>query len=77
MSRLNEQKRYLQFCEMGWRDEWMPILGMSRQALHGEWLGFDEGAGMSFSADLPQDMKQFLRVKLGLEEDELLQLLEK
>ena len=72
-----DEKIYLQFCEMGWRDEWLPILGMSRQALHGEWLGFDEGAGMSFSADLPQDMKQFLRVKLGLEEDKLLQLLEK
>ena len=33
---------YLEFCEKGWQNEWMNLLGMKRQALHGEWLGFDE-----------------------------------
>ena len=39
---------YLKFCQEGWKNEWMESLGMRRQALHGEWLGFEEEEGRIF-----------------------------
>ena len=49
-----DERIYLEFCEKGWQDEWMNLLGMKRQALHGEWLGFDEKEGEGFSSPLAE-----------------------
>jgi 23S rRNA pseudouridine1911/1915/1917 synthase len=65
----SDENIYLRFCEEGWQDEWLEDLGMRRQALHGEWLGFDEGD--SFSASLPADMSVYLQDNLQVSESEL------
>jgi 23S rRNA pseudouridine1911/1915/1917 synthase len=70
-----DENIYLRFCEKGWQPEWMKDLGMRRQALHGEWLGFDEGEGCSYSATLPGDMSVYLQENLKVLESELNTLL--
>ena len=70
-----DEKIYLEFCEKGWQDEWMQTLGMKRQALHGEWLGFDHAGGESFSAPLAEDMMDFLESNMGLERKQVLGLI--
>lgn len=62
----NEQI-YLDFCEKGWRNEWLGTLGMTRQALHGRALG-DSMHGQNFLAPIPSDFTTFLHTKLGMNE---------
>ena len=62
------EKIYLDFCTIGWREEWRDILGMTRQALHGRAL-VDSTSLQSFIAPLPDDMTCFLELKLGLKGD--------
>ena len=68
-----DEEYYLEFCRNGWQEEWLPALGMNRQALHARTFGFvDDGPG--FVAPLPEDFLAFLTGRLGLEsncEDEL------
>ena len=72
-----DERIYLEFCEKGWQDEWMNLLGMKRQALHGEWLGFDEKGGEGFSSLLAEDMMSFLISNMELEESQVVNLIEK
>jgi len=65
----SDENIYLRFCEKGWQHEWLEDLGMRRQALHGEWLGFD--GGDSFTASLPADMSVYLQDNLNVSESEL------
>ena len=55
----------------------MNLLGMKRQALHGEWLGFDEKEGEGFSSPLAEDMMSFLISRMELEESQVVNLIEK
>ena len=58
-----DEQYYLQFCSNGWQEEWLPVLGMKRQALHARTFGFvDEGP--SFLAPLPNDFLRFLNDRL-------------
>ena len=54
----------------------MNLLGMKRQALHGEWLGFDEKEGRGFLL-LAEDMMSFLISRMELEESQVVNLIEK
>jgi len=60
----NEQI-YLDFCQSGWKEEWLDLLGMCRQALHGRYLK-DTDKGDCFSAPLPEDFETFLRSRMKL-----------
>ena len=60
------EEYYLDFCRNGWREEWLPVLGMRRQALHARTFGFVED-GPAFVAPLPEDFLTFLAESLGLE----------
>ena len=61
-----DEEYYLEFCRNGWREEWLPVLGMRRQALHARTFGFVDD-GPSFVASLPGDFLAFLIDRLGLE----------
>ena len=37
-----DENYYLQFCELGWNEDWLPKLKMKRQALHGRCLWHQE-----------------------------------
>ncbi|MDG1138782.1 MAG: RNA pseudouridine synthase [Opitutales bacterium] len=71
----SDENIYLKFCEEGWKNEWMESLGMKRQALHGQWLGFEEEGGECFSAIMPDDMISYLQNELEVEGNELEALL--
>ncbi len=66
-----DENIYLKFCQEGWKNEWMESLGMRRQALHGEWLGFEEEEGESFTAKMAGDMVSFLQNVLEVDGNEL------
>jgi 23S rRNA pseudouridine1911/1915/1917 synthase len=70
-----DESIYLQFCQGGWQPDWLELLGMSRQALHGRSLGFLRD-GPVFYADLAPDMCGFLRDRMGLKEEDVQSLLE-
>ena len=59
-----DEQYYLQFCSNGWQEEWLPALGMKRQALHARTFGFVDD-GPSFLAPLPSDFLRFLTDRLG------------
>lgn len=65
-----DENYYLQFCENGWSEQWRKELGMDRQALHGRSLGFEE-QGKIFFADLPEDMRKYLRKNFEISDHEL------
>ncbi len=60
-----DEEYYLEFCRNGWREEWLPVLGMRRQALHARTFGFVED-GPGFVAPLPGDFLAFLSERLEL-----------
>ena len=55
-----DENYYLEFCEGGWRDEWLPRLGMYRQALHGRSLCHHQ-ENVTFHAPLSEDFGNYLR----------------
>ena len=61
-----DESIYLKFCESGWRDEWIGLLGMDRQALHGRSLDF-KAEGKIYKSDLPDDMLKYIRDNLSLD----------
>ena len=65
---------YLKFCEGGWKEEWRSELGMSRQALHGRFLGFTDRSEY-FEAELADDMKKYLNEHAGIEQKECYDLI--
>ncbi len=69
-----DERIYLEFGEGGWRREWAPLLGMKRQALHGERLGFEQEGEPGFSAVLADDMVDYLHRHLNLGRAEALQI---
>ena len=71
-----DESIYLQFCEGGWQPDWLDLIGMSRQALHGRSLGFLRD-GPAFYADLAPDMCGFLKDRMGLKEKDVQSLVEK
>ena len=64
-----DESYYLKFCEGGWKEEWRSELGMSRQALHGRFLGFTDRSEY-FEAELADDMRKYLNDHAGIEEIE-------
>ncbi len=71
-----DESIYLQFCEGGWQPDWLDLLGMSRQALHGRSLGFVRG-GPVFYADLAADLRTYLKDAMGLGQEEVRALVER
>lgn len=69
-----DEKYYLHFCKDGWSEKWLGELGMKRQGLHGRSLGF-EGDERKFFADLPEDMREYLKENLKISDLELNELI--
>jgi len=65
-----DENIYLDFCTTGWRDEWLSLLGMHRQALHGRCL-FDMDEKNKFLAPLPKDLTHFIHCQMGLNLDDI------
>jgi 23S rRNA pseudouridine1911/1915/1917 synthase len=65
-----DENYYLKFCEHGWNDDWMPVLKMNRQALHGRCLSHEE-SDLPFKANLPNDLLNFIKSELDLVDDEI------
>ena len=65
-----DERIYLEFCSNGWRSEWLEILGMYRQALHGRYL-VDVSSVAEFLSPLPEDILGFLNTAMNLEVDEI------
>jgi len=65
-----DENIYLDFCTTGWRDEWLSLLGMHRQALHGRCL-FDMDEKNKFLAPLPKDLTHFIHYQMGLNLDDI------
>ena len=63
-----DEQYYLEFCRNGWQEEWLPLLGMRRQALHARTFGFLDD-GPDFVAPLPGDFLTFLTNRMGLGSD--------
>ena len=63
-----DEKYYLEFCNGGWRDEWLTVLGMQRQALHAYRFGFVEN-GPNFVAPVTDDFERFLLERLDVDAD--------
>ena len=63
-----DEKYYLEFCNGGWRDEWLTVLGMQRQALHAYRFGFVEN-GPNFVAPVTDDFERFLFERLAVDVD--------
>ncbi len=61
-----DENYYLEFCRAGWRQEWIEVLKMKRQALHARTFGFVE-SGPSFVAPLAEDFLAFLVECLGMD----------
>lgn len=63
---------YLEFCREGWTPHLARELELPRQALHAAKLQFRSPKfSRTFSAPLPQDMRDFCRDKLGMSPAEL------
>ncbi|MEC8044338.1 MAG: RluA family pseudouridine synthase [Verrucomicrobiota bacterium] len=71
-----DESIYLKFCESGWRDEWIGLLGMDRQALHGRSLDF-KAEGKIYKSDLPDDMLKYMRDNLSSDAREIGDLVRK
>ena len=56
----DDENYYLEFCEGGWKEEWLPRLGMYRQALHGRSLCHHH-ENVTFYAPLPDDFNIYLQ----------------
>ncbi len=69
-----DEEIYLEFCENGWRDEWIDIIGMYRQALHGRCL-IDTNSDQEFLAPLPNDFMDFLISRMNLNSEEINKLI--
>jgi len=65
-----DENYYLKFCEHGWSDDWMPVLKMKRQALHGRCLRHEQ-SDLPFKANLPGDLRNFIKGELDLVDDEI------
>ena len=61
-----DENYYLEFCRAGWRQEWIEVLEMKRQALHARTFGFVE-SGPSFVSPLAEDFLAFLVECLGMD----------
>ena len=57
-------------------DEWIELLGMDRQALHGRSLDF-KAEGKIYKSDLPVDMLKYMRDNLSLDAREIGDLVRK
>ena len=60
-----DESIYLKFCLNGWRNQWLKVLGMDRQALHGRCL-MDTESRSEFLAPIPSDMLSFLSSKMNI-----------
>ena len=60
-----DEEYYLKFCQNGWQEEWLPMLGMKRQALHARTFGFVDD-GPKYVAPLPEDFLAFLTDRMGV-----------
>jgi 23S rRNA pseudouridine1911/1915/1917 synthase len=61
-----DERYYLEFCQGGWRKEWIDVLEMKRQALHARTFGFVVD-GPTFVAPLAKDFHAFLADRLGMD----------
>jgi 23S rRNA pseudouridine1911/1915/1917 synthase len=62
----DDENYYLEFCEGGWKDSWLPKLGMCRQALHGRSLCHHQ-QNITFHAPVPKDFLHYLAHPMGLD----------
>ena len=65
-----DEQIYLNFCTSGWREEWMELLGMQRQALHGRCL-LDIDSATEFLSPLPEDFSSFLTASMKLNAEQV------
>ncbi|MFP4070151.1 MAG: RluA family pseudouridine synthase [Verrucomicrobiota bacterium] len=67
-----DESLYIEFIEKGWTERLGAALPIRRQALHCHRyvFGFPEGE-VTFTAPLPEDMREFCRERMGLSEEEL------
>ncbi len=62
-----DERLYLDFCENGWTERHTRELALPRQALHAAKLEFRSPEfARTFSAPLPNDMREFCLQKLGI-----------
>ena len=62
----DDENYYLEFCEGGWKDNWLPDLGMYRQALHGRSLCHHR-ENVTFRAPLPDDFGNYLQNEIQMD----------